>query len=455
MMTSTPDVLVVGAGPAGAAVALRCAASGHAVELVDRDRFPRAKVCGCCLADRGVAALRDLGLGNLVDEGTPLHSVEICTTGRRVELPFRGSVVLSRERLDHALVEAARDRGVIVHERTRATVRPDGTVETVELRQAARQHDSCPGDVRRKIRRGVLHARHDGLDDDLYALCERGTDVDLSNGHGPRKAGVDVSAPHLECALIGLRERSPELVLERLGRHRADGDPVVRLEVANDGRVHVITADLHRPTVDDTAQRNHSNLGVASTEVHNHLAARLFNRKSRPRSRSERLFDQVNGSCARRLRQFPHCPLLDFCRSIGNAHGDARADPEPATLHRHHLVAQEGLRHIKLGDEPIPERSDNTDISWRTTKHGPGVVPNGHDVPLPPTLVEDRHRAGRAHEPASAADQDTGLESAHVDRHVTRHRAEYRVEHLRLGEVREECGARSTAVQDENHVQSV
>ena len=133
MMTSTPDVLVVGAGPAGAAVALRCAASGHAVELVDRDRFPRAKVCGCCLADRGVAALRDLGLGNLVGEGTPLHAVEICTTGRRVELPFRGSVVLSRERLDHALVEAARDRGVIVHERTRATVRPDGTVETGHL----------------------------------------------------------------------------------------------------------------------------------------------------------------------------------------------------------------------------------------------------------------------------------------------------------------------------------
>ncbi len=130
---STPDVLVIGAGPAGAAVALRCADAGPGVELFDRDRFPRSKVCGCCLADRGVAVLRDLGLASLVDEGRPLHAVEICAAGRRVDLPFGGSVVLSRERLDHALVEAAKDRGVVVHERTRATVRPDGTVETVDL----------------------------------------------------------------------------------------------------------------------------------------------------------------------------------------------------------------------------------------------------------------------------------------------------------------------------------
>ena len=44
--TVDADVIVIGAGPAGAATAAHLARSGVDVLLVDRERFPRDKVCG-------------------------------------------------------------------------------------------------------------------------------------------------------------------------------------------------------------------------------------------------------------------------------------------------------------------------------------------------------------------------------------------------------------------------
>jgi geranylgeranyl reductase family protein len=48
------DVLVVGAGPAGSATALRLARGGACVLLVDRQRFPRDKPCGGGLTGRAL-----------------------------------------------------------------------------------------------------------------------------------------------------------------------------------------------------------------------------------------------------------------------------------------------------------------------------------------------------------------------------------------------------------------
>ena len=53
------DVIVVGAGPAGSATALRLARAGASVTLVERARFPRRKVCGEYLNAGAVRALRE------------------------------------------------------------------------------------------------------------------------------------------------------------------------------------------------------------------------------------------------------------------------------------------------------------------------------------------------------------------------------------------------------------
>jgi menaquinone-9 beta-reductase len=59
------DVVVVGAGPGGATAATWLARSGHDVLLIEKDRFPRDKVCGDGLTPRVVQELLLLGL---VDE---------------------------------------------------------------------------------------------------------------------------------------------------------------------------------------------------------------------------------------------------------------------------------------------------------------------------------------------------------------------------------------------------
>ena len=40
------DLIIVGAGPAGSACAITAARSGAKVLLLEKDRFPRHKVCG-------------------------------------------------------------------------------------------------------------------------------------------------------------------------------------------------------------------------------------------------------------------------------------------------------------------------------------------------------------------------------------------------------------------------
>lgn len=108
---ATPwQAIVVGAGPAGAAVAMRLADAGWRVLLVDRSPMPRPKVCGSCLSPRALAELRRLGAspvdGSLVGE-VPLHGVRLVAAGRSVRLPLPAGGVVSRDALDPRLVRMA------------------------------------------------------------------------------------------------------------------------------------------------------------------------------------------------------------------------------------------------------------------------------------------------------------------------------------------------------------
>src|SRR5258705_8743699 len=63
-----PDVLVVGAGPAGSVAALVLARAGVRVRLLDRATFPRDKLCGDTLNPGTLAMLGRLGLSSAIEQ---------------------------------------------------------------------------------------------------------------------------------------------------------------------------------------------------------------------------------------------------------------------------------------------------------------------------------------------------------------------------------------------------
>ena len=109
-MTHDNDrVIIVGAGPSGAATALALARASIPVMLVERTAFPRRKVCGEYLGMGAVAALDTLGLGEAVRAlGSPLRGIRIISGGARAELAFsRPAIGLARATLDNLILEAA------------------------------------------------------------------------------------------------------------------------------------------------------------------------------------------------------------------------------------------------------------------------------------------------------------------------------------------------------------
>lgn len=109
------DVLVVGAGPAGAACAQRLAGRGWRVVLADQHDFPRDKVCGDGLIPDAHAAMARLGvLDEVLALAQPVPAVRcIAPRGHHVDVP--GTLcVLPRKDLDHVLVRAAQRAGAVL-----------------------------------------------------------------------------------------------------------------------------------------------------------------------------------------------------------------------------------------------------------------------------------------------------------------------------------------------------
>lgn len=111
----TWDAIVIGAGCAGAVAARQIAIGGaRRVLLVDKAHFPRYKVCGCCLGQPAQSVLASIGLKSILamNGAVPTDSFYFGAGGAHTSIPLPNYVVLSRERLDAALVASAMDAGV-------------------------------------------------------------------------------------------------------------------------------------------------------------------------------------------------------------------------------------------------------------------------------------------------------------------------------------------------------
>jgi geranylgeranyl reductase family protein len=119
------DVVIVGAGPAGSTCAAFCAQAGLRTLLLEREKFPREKVCGDCLNPSCWPVLRRLGMFERV-RALPhgnLDAVDFIAIGGQkihVDLP-RGDeseIAIKRSLFDDLLMSRAKELGVDVREAT-------------------------------------------------------------------------------------------------------------------------------------------------------------------------------------------------------------------------------------------------------------------------------------------------------------------------------------------------
>jgi menaquinone-9 beta-reductase len=131
-MKSTRDVVIIGAGPAGSTLAEALAVRGWDVLLVERERFPRHKVCGEFLSPEAQSTLHTLELYKPIAalKPAPIYQAMLVTpAGRRLETPLPGHAWgLSRYALDLALAQAAQREGVELWS--------GATVQSYELRES-------------------------------------------------------------------------------------------------------------------------------------------------------------------------------------------------------------------------------------------------------------------------------------------------------------------------------
>jgi menaquinone-9 beta-reductase len=119
------DVIVVGAGPAGASTAYHLAQAGVDVLLLEKAAFPRDKICGDGLTPRAVKQLVGMGL-DLDEPGWMKNKgLRIVGAGHRLELPWPElasfppyGAVRTRMDLDELLARHAEKAGARLIERT-------------------------------------------------------------------------------------------------------------------------------------------------------------------------------------------------------------------------------------------------------------------------------------------------------------------------------------------------
>lgn len=139
------DAVIIGAGPAGSAAATLLARAGRRVLLIEKDRFPRNKVCGELLSAGALPLFERLGVAREIEACGPEE-----IRGGRLELRGGGSVTfrlgksalgLSRYRLDHLLAMHAQASGAQVWFGTRV-LSASSLSEGFRIQCAAETHES-------------------------------------------------------------------------------------------------------------------------------------------------------------------------------------------------------------------------------------------------------------------------------------------------------------------------
>jgi flavin-dependent dehydrogenase len=123
------DVIIAGAGPAGASAAIHLAGHDRRVLLVEQKKFPRAKLCGEFISPECQKHFENLGVAEAIATAAPsalTETIFYSTRGHYVSVPsswFGGTAALglSRAVMDDVLLRRAKACGVNVIENATIT----------------------------------------------------------------------------------------------------------------------------------------------------------------------------------------------------------------------------------------------------------------------------------------------------------------------------------------------
>nr|WP_269204694.1 geranylgeranyl reductase family protein [Motilibacter deserti] len=157
LVTLAWDVVIVGAGPAGSSAALsalRCL-PGARVLLLDREKFPRDKVCGDAVGPRSFHALSALGLESEFTDYQPASRMVLGSRSSHAEHPQRGEFrVVPRRVFDARLVRAAVQAGAVLERRRVRTI--ESTDEAVMVDGELVAHVVIGADGAESVLRGAM-----------------------------------------------------------------------------------------------------------------------------------------------------------------------------------------------------------------------------------------------------------------------------------------------------------
>ena len=128
----SPDMFIIGGGPAGLATAIRAAQHGLRVAVADHNRPPIDKTCGEGLMPDTLIAMESLGIKVCHSEAAPFRGIRFCDAAGdlSVEAEFgqRFGLGLRRTVLHAKLVQRAAEVGVALLWGSRVTLAADGQI---------------------------------------------------------------------------------------------------------------------------------------------------------------------------------------------------------------------------------------------------------------------------------------------------------------------------------------
>ena len=225
-------IAIVGAGPAGASLAIRLARENFDVCLIERERFPRYKLCGEFISPECLRHFRELGV---VEKMLSLGGDRITQTifyepnGKSVAVPSKwfggdaqGALSLSRAEMDFRLLERAKQVGVEVLEESSVVgvLLEKGEIRGMKIKSKDNQMREIFADLTidatgRANVLAKLVEREISRSEDANAQSERKLNPENQKLHAENKSQIANRKSQIQNRLIGFKTYFKNVELEK------------------------------------------------------------------------------------------------------------------------------------------------------------------------------------------------------------------------------------------------